>query len=131
MPTKEYYANHKEYMKEYSKKYHQEHQEKIKERKKEWYEQNKEQIKQYRQTDQRKKSRRISDWKQRGLISEDYDKIYEHYLNTWECDNCGIDLIEGLYGSNHKCMDHSHKTGEFRNILCNTCNINRIKYEPD
>ena len=23
-----------------------------------------------------------------------------------------------------KCMDHCHLTGEYRNILCNSCNIN-------
>jgi len=104
MPTKEYYAKHKE---RYKKK-----------------------CKEYNQTDQGKKSKRITDWKRMGVISQDYDKLYEYYLNTNECDNCGIELIEG-FGSNRKSLDHNHKTGEFRNILCNNCNIMRPDYESD
>ena len=85
---------------------------------KKWKEEHKEQIKQYNQTDQGKKTHRISTWKRIGLICDNIDKLYEHYLNTWECDNCGIEVIEGFRGANKRCMDHNHKTGEFRNILC-------------
>ena len=35
-------------------------------------------------TPEGKKSQNISSWKRRGLI-DDYDKVYEKYLNT---DNC-------------------------------------------
>ena len=119
--------NRKEYMKEYNAK----NKERYKEYYKEWYEVNKEQVKEYQKTDQGIKSHRINTWKRIGLISEDYDKLYEHYLNTNECDNCGIELVEGQYGSNKKCMDHSHRTGLFRNILCNRCNTIRALYEPD
>jgi len=128
-------SNKKEYQKEYNKKYYKEHQEKIKEQVKKYdeehKEQNKEQRKKYNKTSQRKKSLRIYRWKYTGLICEDYDKLYEHYLNTNECDNCGIELVEGHYGANHKCMDHSHRTGLFRNILCHRCNIMRPHYESD
>jgi len=121
----------KQKQKEYHKNYNEKNIEKKKEQKKEWYEVNKEQIKEYFKTPQGKKIRRINDWKQSGLISEDYDKIYEIYVNTWECDNCGIELVEGNYGANRRCMDHNHRTGEFRNILCGTCNIMRPDYESD
>jgi len=131
----EWREEHKEQRKEYDKEYREENKEKIKERKKEYYKENKERIqeqkKEYLKTDQSKKSHRISTWKQLGLISEDYDKLYELYINTNECDNCGIELVEGRYGSNKRCMDHNHRTGLFRNILCHNCNSIRPDYESD
>ena len=112
MPTKEQYQKYKEYYKEYR--------EKNKEHRKEYK-------KKYLQTDAGKKSYTISNWKQGGLIHDNYEALYEHYINTFECDNCGIELVSGRYGNNFRCMDHCHKTGKFRNILCNTCNIERGK----
>ena len=47
------------------------------------------------------------------------------YINTTNCEECNIELIEGRYGNNKKCLDHCHKTGEFRNVLCQTCNVRR------
>jgi len=116
----EYYQKNKEYNKKYyqnNKEYHQQ-----------YYENNKEKYieykKEYRKTDKGIKISRLSCWKARGLISEDYDKIYERFILTKECDNCGIQLDED--SNTRKCMDHSHTTGEFRNILCNLCNVNRL-----
>jgi len=71
------------------------------------------------------KSNRISKWKRRDVISDDYDKLYEMYINTKNCQECNIELIEGKYGNNKKGLDHCHKTGEFRNVLCQTCNVKR------
>jgi len=121
---KEWREKNKQKIKEQQKEYNEEHKEKIKEQQKEYQ-------KEWRQTDQGKKSQRIHNWKRSGLICEDYDKLYEYYLNTNDCDKCGIELVEGLYGANKKCMDHNHKTGIFRNILCNTCNCNSRDYESD
>jgi len=132
---KKWREENKEHIKEYEKKYRTENKESRKDKRKVYISQNKEKIKEckniWSQTEQGKKSNRIACWKQMGLISEDYDKIYELYVNTWECDNCGIELIEGFCGSNHRCMDHNHRTGLFRNILCNTCNQMRPDYESD
>ena len=131
-----------EYMKQYyldnidkKKQYRKDNIEKIKIQKQEYYQNNKEKFKQYREdnkeyikeykkSDKGVKSDRLSCWRSRGLISEDYDKIYERFILTEECDNCGILLDEDP--NTRKCMDHSHTTGEFRNILCNLCNVNRI-----
>ena len=124
---KEWYKNNKETYKEYSKN----NQEYRKEYNKEWYKNNqeyrKEYNKEYKQTATAKKSNTISKWKFSGLIHDNYEALYEHYINTFECDNCGIELVSGRYGNNFRCMDHCHKTGKFRNILCNTCNIERGK----
>ena len=115
----------KEYNKEYSKKYY----EKNKEKKKEYNEKNKEKYKEYhkeyRQTEAGKKSNRIRKWKHRGLIHDNYDELYEYYLNCKNCEKCSVELTDGNISSNRKCMDHSHITGEFRNILCHSCNSKR------
>ena len=96
---------------------------------KKYCELNKERIKKdrknYRQTEEGKKSIRISNWKFKGVICDDFDKLYEYYLNCWNCEECNVELIEGCYGANKKCLDHDHRTGLFRNVLCNTCNTKR------
>jgi hypothetical protein len=81
-------------------------------------------MKEYKKTPQHKKTKLLNAWKTRGLIG-DYEKIYERYLNTTNCDLCNVELKEGQKGRNRKCMDHCHITNEFRNIVCNTCNQNK------
>ena len=126
--------------KEYDKKYYEANKEKIKEDKKEYYKENKEQKKEYRkenkehiakrdkeykQTDAGIKSRRVSHWVASGLICDDFDSLYEYYINCKFCEVCAVELVEGVYGANKRCLDHSHKTGLFRNVLCCSCNNKR------
>jgi len=133
---KGYYENNKEHIKQKEKDYRENNKEKIKEyrennkdkikeKKKEYRENNKEKIKEYDKTDAGIKSHRISKWKYIGVKSDDYNKLYEMYINTTNCEECNIELIEGRYGNNKKCLDHDHTTGEFRNVLCQTCNVRR------
>ena len=105
----------------------------MKEWNKEWYKNNKEydqkRLKAYRQTESGIKSNRISTWKSyKGMSSQDHnwDEIYITYVSTDFCDYCDIELVEGNYGSNRKCLDHHHITGEIRGILCHTCNTNEV-----
>jgi len=73
-----------------------------------------------------KKTSVISNWKRRGLICEDYNALYNQYINVANCDNCCITFgTKGDGTGSHKCMDHNHETGAFRNYLCCACN-NRI-----
>jgi hypothetical protein len=133
---KEYHEKNKEKIKEQKKEYHEknkekkkEYYEKNKEKKKEYYEKNKEKIKEYnkeyRQTEQGIKNGRINKWKCLGVKCDDFNNLYEHYINTDKCEECNINLIEGNYGSNKRVLDHDHVTGLFRNVLCHNCNIQR------
>jgi hypothetical protein len=105
----------KEERKQYMKEYRQKNKDKINQRRKE-----------YVQTPQGIKSKRITNWKQYGVICEDFDVLYQKYIDTTNCENCDILLTyDKRTTCTTKCMDHCHETGEFRNILCNLCNIRR------
>jgi len=97
---------------DYNKKWREDNQEKLKAYSKEWKYKNPSKVK-------------ISIWKKRGLISDNYDLLYEKWKNTKNCENCNVELTDGNKGSTKRCLDHSHTTGEFRNILCHLCNLRR------
>ncbi len=96
---------------------------------KEYREKNKEQIKEQRkehyQTEVGKKVNRVSKWKQIGVINDDYNALYDKYINCKNCEQCNIELQEGNFGANKRVLDHDHQTGEFRNVLCHLCNVRR------
>ncbi len=122
---RQYYLKNKQKLLDKQKKYNNDNKEKINEKMKKYYNENKKDRLEYSKTENGRKSCRINNWKNRGVISDDYDKLYDYYLSIDNCENCGIELCEGIYGNNKKCLDHDHETGLFRNILCNTCNILR------
>jgi hypothetical protein len=71
-----------------------------------------------------KKKRKIREWKQRGLISDDYEEIYDKWKNATNCEDCNI-VLEDTNIFNQRCMDHCHTTGQFRAIICHPCNSRR------
>ena len=90
---------------------------------------NKEKIKESRKTPKGKKSHRIAQWKYQGIITDDYDALYHHYLKTAYCDACKVELTyDRRTTATTKCVDHDHTITDrpnFRNILCNLCNVKR------
>jgi len=108
---KEYKERIKEYQKEYMKEYYQKHKDKMKE---------------WNKTPAGKKSSTIKNWKIRGLVCEDYDSLYDRYIESKNCEECGCEYGKFGDGSwSFRCMDHSHITGLFRNFLCCGCNRKR------
>ena len=114
---KAYREKNREKTKDYNKAYYQENVEKIKAYDKLYRQEN---IERYKKTDA------IYNWKRSGLICDDYDKLYELYLQSTHCEECGCKY--SIYGDGvgrFRCMDHCHTTGLFRNFLCHTCNLRR------
>ena len=72
----------------------------------------------YKLTYEYKKSTAIYKWKSRGVINEDFNKLYDTYINTTNCNICNKLFTDSYY----RCLDHNHTTGEYRQILCRTCN---------
>jgi hypothetical protein len=106
---KQYYLANKETISKQKKQYRIENKEKIAEQKK-----------QYFKTPEGKKNNIIGSWKCLGLILPLpwYSILYDYYIKTDRCEVCN-----NLFKSNiDRHMDHCHETGEFRWILCHSCN---------
>jgi len=68
------------------------------------------------------KSRTITNWKRQGIISDDWDKTYDYYLNCQYCEWCD----EPFDKSANKCLDHDHDINSrvnIRGVLCRGCNF--------
>tara|TARA_R110001592_G_scaffold11061_2_gene55612 strand:- start:321 stop:662 length:342 start_codon:yes stop_codon:yes gene_type:complete len=77
------------------------------------------QIAKYQQTEVGIKNLRMNKWRLRGVINVD-NEMYENYINTTCCDWCKNEFKD----SSDRCLDHNHTTGEFRQVLCRSCNTN-------
>ena len=88
-------------------------------------EQYKQRKKEYCASEEGKRSARITRWKGTGVKHPDFNELYKIYVETKVCADCDVILVEGNKGNNRKCLDHDHTTGLFRNVVCNTCNMNR------
>ena len=114
----------KERRRESNRKYTLANKERLLEKSKQYRIANKEKIiekrKRYRKTPQSKKSTTISCWKYNGLILPLpwYSILYDYYINTHRCEVCNNEFKS----KRDRHMDHCHETGQFRWILCCSCN---------
>ena len=74
----------------------------------------------------RKKYNMKGKWKSRGLNMDHFETIYQRYINSTNCEICN----KPYKSTRDRCMDHCHKTGEFRNIVCQKCNNNKFDRKP-
>ena len=127
-PTQKYYQKNRVAIIERNKARYNHNKEHVLKQKKEYYKTNRETKIEYQRNyykcPEKKKAQNIAMWKKLGVISEDYDALYEKWSSTDKCELCDISITRGrgLIGKKH--LDHDHETGEFRNILCGKCNIN-------
>ena len=61
-----------------------------------------------------------------GIDSAEYATMLE--LQGGECRVCGA---PDLVGGKHLAVDHCHKTGEVRGLLCDQCNVGLGKFLDD
>ena len=83
---------------------------------------NKEYMYNFRRSEEGLRSARITKWKQFGVISDNFDELYNIWKTATNCADCDVELVEGNKGCNRKCLDHDHTTGLFRDIVCTKCN---------
>ena len=50
---------------------------------------------------------------------EELEVIYNEYIYATNCDLCGIKFKN----RRDRQMEHNHENGEFRNIVCHSCNM--------
>jgi len=63
----------------------------------------------------------IYHWKKYGVICDDFDKLYDHHMSINNCQLCDIKFNKKIRNQ-HRCLDHDHKTGLYRQTICHKCN---------
>ncbi len=146
MAIKKYRDTHKEEQKEYQKKWRSEHQEKIKNYRLDHKEKTIEYRKEYRKTHSDEIAVRQKDWYEKHredkffynkavMLLKNYGITYDEYITMFEQQD-GYCAICGIHQSELKqalCVDHNHKTGIVRGLLCNACNtlLGNAKDDPE
>ena len=68
-----------------------------------------------------KACRKIESLKKYNLSLEEYDLLVEEQNN--KCAICGTTENKGTAKNGRWQIDHNHKTGEVRGLLCQSCNL--------
>lgn len=118
--------------KEYNKLYVEQNRKKIRENHKRWTENNREHKlqldREYHKLHPKSQYTICkTNWKKRNVLDtfdDNYQTLYIIFKSTKFCDECAIELNTGK-NEQIRCLDHCHKSGYFRNILCKSCNTKR------
>lgn len=65
------------------------------------------------------KSNTLFNWRKKPIVHPNLDALYEMYIRTANCNVCN----KVFKNSQDRALDHDHKTGKFRYILCRCCNL--------
>ena len=122
---REYNQNNKEHLAEYKREYRKNNKEHMDSKQREYNQNNKEQVAEYQreyskiysQTPAGKKLKTMNKWRYRGVINVN-EEMYNNYIATTRCDCC----LKEFSCSRDRCLDHDHETGEFRWVICQSCN---------
>jgi hypothetical protein len=70
----------------------------------------------------------IRNWRAKGVVSDDFGALYNRYVTTEACEDCGVTLTaqKGDGQGTFRVLDHCHDTGETRGIVCSGCNNRRF-----
>jgi hypothetical protein len=136
MTSKIYYEKNKENILQYAKKYRKENPEKVKESYEQWkkenpnyfkkyHEKNKEKEKEYKLKYNKDKGKEKSKWyrikKKYNLSQEQWENIYNK--QNGKCFICQrTEQQIKKTKSRYLAVDHDHKTGKIRGLLCTYCN---------
>lgn len=118
--SREWREKHREKTREAVKKSHKKHEEKRKIYRKEYEMTNKEKIRERSKKWKLKNKEKIRDQNLRrmyGITSEDYNNLLKSQDNS-----CKICLIPTEDLNRKLVVDHCHKTGKIRGLLCMNCN---------
>ena len=64
-------------------------------------------------------------WKYQGIISNDWDKTYDYYINCNYCEYCDKKFKDSI----ERQLDHDHNINDdvnIRGVLCRDCNLNDV-----
>jgi len=121
---REYYENNKEQITEKARLYKENNKEQIASWHKANYQNNKERTakqieynKIYNKTPAGKKVMMMGTWRHRGVINVN-DEMYNHYIASTHCECCSKEFSS----SRDRHLDHDHETGEYRWVICCSCN---------
>lgn len=68
-----------------------------------------------------------------GITIEDYESIFAN--QNGKCAICNCEFVankqRGWGGKKEPCVDHNHKTGKVRGILCRQCNLSLSMIENE
>jgi len=110
--NKNWYEKNKEKIKEKSNQYHKDNRAKNLVRLKEYAINNPDKI-------------RISQWRCHGIITNNWNNVYDVYMNTTNCDYCNKEFKNSL----DRHLDHDHNINDsnnIRGILCRVCNTSDV-----
>lgn len=64
-----------------------------------------------------------------GITLNEFELRLEQQNN--QCEICGCQFIQDSKGLLKASVDHNHKTGKIRGIICNTCNLTLGRVKED